>query len=207
MDKPSSRRDPSVPSISPSSGAPSRHSASHSSPTSPIVGPIPNAPYHLVEGCIISWRTSDGASPPAVPRDLNSGTATHYYEVPEAGSKPYQKFLEQVGTYVAQRVFGYTDGPYFMEGLPANYTLYCYHSQPESTGKPRTDLYLYGPEKKVFRSVNEFTMHAVWLMGGGPHNPRLCECIRCGPLNSQIKINKINGLPGQHDHNDHHHHK
>ncbi|CAE6464196.1 unnamed protein product [Rhizoctonia solani] len=209
-----SSRDPSILSISSgdptgvimisSSDASSRHSTPQL-PTAATLGPIPNAPFHLVNGNIISWATSDGTNPPVVPTDLYNGS----YDPVLPHDDRYQKYLEQVGTYVAKRVFGYTGTPYFMDGLPTGYSLYCHHSQPKSNDKPRTDLYLYGPKRigqktKMFRSPNEFTMHAVWLMGGGSNNPSLCKCIRCGTLNSQIDINNRYKLKGKR-HKKHHH--
>ncbi|CAE6458618.1 unnamed protein product [Rhizoctonia solani] len=214
IDRPSSRRDPSALSISSTeddatevieisstSSTSSRHSTTHSSSTP---SPHSNSPHNLVLGHIISWASSDGTN--TVPEDLHNGTHTRYYEKAQPGSRTYQKYLEQVGTHVAQTVFGYTDAPYFMEDLPTGYSLYGLHSKPESSGKSRVDYYLYGPKDKRFRSPNEFTMHAVWLMGGGPHNPELCKCINCGTMGSQILINRTYGLPGRQDPKDHHHH-
>ncbi|CAE6449920.1 unnamed protein product [Rhizoctonia solani] len=213
MDRPpSSRRDPSIISISSTEDdttefieISSTSGASNSHITSPTPAPTPNIPYHLVTGHMISWAYSDGVDRTPTPHRRSS---THSLEAVEPESKAYQKYLEQIGTYIAKTVFGYTDTPYFMVGLPAGYSLYSCQTQPQSTGKIRTDLYLYGPENiKQFRSPNEFTMHAVWLMGGGPHNPSLCQCIYCGPHSSQIEINRRFGLPGQHDARDHHHHQ
>ncbi|EUC63379.1 Clr2 domain protein, putative [Rhizoctonia solani AG-3 Rhs1AP] len=153
---------------------------------------------------MISWAYSDGAN---TTPSLHHRNPKCSLEEVEPESKAYQKYLEQIGTYIAKNVFGYTDTPYFMAGLPAGYSLYSRETQPQSTGRIRRDLYLYGPKNiEKFRSPNEFTMHAVWLMGGGPRNPCLCQCIRCGPHSSQIEINRCFGLPGQHDARDHHHH-
>ncbi|CUA68800.1 hypothetical protein RSOLAG22IIIB_03665 [Rhizoctonia solani] len=206
-----STRDPSVVSISSTEDSTTEvvEISSEGTPTShitlsPTPSPISNMPYHLVTGHTISWAYSDGVN--TLP-DLSNESSTHYHELVEPGSKSYQKYLEKVGTYVAKSVFGYTDAPYFMEDLPTGYSLYSCHTQPQSTGRPRKDLYLYGPENiKKFRSPNEFTMHAVWLMGGGPSNPSLCQCIHCSTHNSQIEINRRYGLPGRHDPRDHHHH-
>ncbi|CAE7200603.1 unnamed protein product [Rhizoctonia solani] len=208
---PSSRRYPSVVSISSNeddattvieiSSTSSRHS---SLPTTSLATPTPDAPYNLVTGNMISWTCTDGVN--TVP-NLHNNHATNYFEKVEPDDNAHQKYLEQIGTYIARAVFGYTDTPYFMAGLPGGYSLWRHHSQPKSTQKPREDVYLYGPKRiKKFRSPNEFTMHAVWLMGGGPSNPASCECKHCGTLDSQIQINKRFGLPGQHDIQDHHHH-
>ncbi|CEL62610.1 hypothetical protein RSOLAG1IB_04966 [Rhizoctonia solani AG-1 IB] len=157
---------------------------------------VPHYLQSLVTGHFISWATSDASHPPTRPQDLQHRTSTEYYEEVLEDSKALNNYLEQLGTYIAETVYGYTDGPYFMDGLPDGYKLYRHHSKPKTTKKPRTDLYLYGPKGKPFRSCNEFMMHGVWLMGGGPQNPELCKCKYCGTVDSQILINKVHRLPG-----------
>ncbi|CAE6495402.1 unnamed protein product [Rhizoctonia solani] len=92
----------------------------------------------LVKGHFISWAASDASNPPNQPQDLQHRTATNYYEEVLEDSKVMNNYLEQIGTYIAQTVYGYTDGPYFMDSLPDGYKLYRHHSQPENAKKPRS---------------------------------------------------------------------
>ncbi|KAH9479391.1 hypothetical protein JR316_0007981 [Psilocybe cubensis] len=70
------------------------------------------------------------------------------------------------------------EGPkYVLRDFPEGYRLFDHNKGPHKA--PRHDLYLFGPVKKRFRSVNEFIPHAIWLMGDGSDD---CECKYCGKV-------------------------
>ncbi|KAB5595869.1 hypothetical protein CTheo_633 [Ceratobasidium theobromae] len=176
-------------------------------------------PSHLVVGNTISWTTSDGSvSSPRQPPHVGpipvldgQGTSRHMEEI-LPGTERYQSWLAIVGTVVAREMLGTTknDGPYYMVDFPEGYSLYYrFTKYPQASGsKPRRDQYLWGAKNIVFRSPNEFTPHALWLMKGARADDP-CQCIYCTDRvkPSQIDINKEFKLPGIRSHRDKHHYK
>jgi len=80
--------------------------------------------------------------------------------------------------------YKYDKGPnYVLRDFPENYRLFDHNKGPVSG--PRHDVYLYGPLKKTFRSVNEFVPHAIWLMSDGSEP---CKCKYCGSVKAQRAI-------------------
>ncbi|KAF8809462.1 hypothetical protein BYT27DRAFT_7162823 [Phlegmacium glaucopus] len=77
------------------------------------------------------------------------------------------------------------EGPsYILRDFPVGYGFFDHNKGNEVD--PRHDLYLYGPVKKRFRSVNEFIPHAIWLMKDPAiHN---CACKYCSKNKSQREI-------------------
>ncbi|QRV74388.1 Transcription-silencing protein, cryptic loci regulator Clr2 [Ceratobasidium sp. AG-Ba] len=109
------------------------------------------------------------------------------------------KWRKIIGKCIAKKHFGYNtvETQYYMNGLPNGYTLYKHHKTTPGK-KKRSDTYLYGSRTEhVFRSPQEFLMHALWLMQGAM--PNMCKCKWCtgGHSRSQIAINARYNLPGQ----------
>ncbi|KAH8113959.1 hypothetical protein DFH11DRAFT_1544686 [Phellopilus nigrolimitatus] len=78
---------------------------------------------------------------------------------------------------------------YILTAFPRGYRLYTHRKGDKSN--PRQDSYLYGSTTcKVFRSPEEFVLHAKWLAYGQPRdhsNRTLCGCHYCsGTLRSEI---------------------
>ncbi|KAF8239404.1 hypothetical protein L208DRAFT_1237893 [Tricholoma matsutake] len=68
-------------------------------------------------------------------------------------------------------------GPnYVLKSWPDGYRLYDHHKGPADN--PRHDLYLFGPPKVRFRSINEFIPHVIWLLQD-PSKASPCQCKYC----------------------------
>ncbi|KAF8159463.1 hypothetical protein B0H34DRAFT_858265 [Crassisporium funariophilum] len=77
------------------------------------------------------------------------------------------------------------EGPsYVLKSFPDGYRLHDHHKGRYQD--PRHDLYLYGPVKKRFRSINEFIPHAIWLMKDPTQHS--CRCKYCSGQKYQKEI-------------------
>jgi len=85
----------------------------------------------------------------------------------------------------------------FLNDFPPGYKLF------KHTKDGRIDNYLFGSKHvNVFRSPQEFFLHAWWLMAGADMNSDgspVCMCKYCGPNRHQGDIDREYQLPGHRD--------
>ncbi|TFK29704.1 hypothetical protein FA15DRAFT_752501 [Coprinopsis marcescibilis] len=67
---------------------------------------------------------------------------------------------------------------WILRDWPTNYRIYDHNKGPDK-GNIRHDIYLYGPQSKRFRSINEFIPHAIWLLRDETMDSRNCACKYC----------------------------
>ncbi|KAK9765494.1 hypothetical protein K7432_006133 [Basidiobolus ranarum] len=108
------------------------------------------------------------------------------------GSSWLKKLNQAVWPYLVpeiEQVFPELTKIILFEDFPKNYGLYLHITQKKeqlNTNKFRTDAYLFGhPQKKKFRSPNEFLPHFLWLLAGGTESGSECFCQYCNSKNSR----------------------
>ncbi|KAI0030136.1 hypothetical protein K488DRAFT_72411 [Vararia minispora EC-137] len=131
----------------------------------------------------------------AHPDDVYVDPRTHIaresrlYPVPRE-DKGSQTWRLTIGSYIGTIMFGHENtrgqSRWFLHDFPEHYELFGREKEPVKDGKPyRKDRYLHGCPSTVataFRSPNEFTRHAMWLMDGMPRDEyghSRCLCIYC----------------------------
>ncbi|PPQ96276.1 hypothetical protein CVT26_005663 [Gymnopilus dilepis] len=128
------------------------------------------------DGTVTTW-------PGNTTRVVDHEGCVNYYDPLGLNHGQHIRWRILIGEAVALE-HGYPKGKnYVLKDFPANYRLFD-HNKGAATG-PRHDLYLYGPIKKKFRSVNEFIPHAIWLFSDGSQP---CKCKYCGSVKMQREI-------------------
>ncbi|KAF8906276.1 hypothetical protein CPB84DRAFT_1675815 [Gymnopilus junonius] len=134
----------------------------------------------------IDFPKTDGTQttwPPNTTRVVDHEGCVNYYDPLANHHGQHIRWRVLVAEALALE-YKYPKGPnYVLRDFPKNYRLFDHNKGP-AVG-PRHDLYLYGPLKKKFRSINEFVPHAIWLMSDGLEP---CKCKYCGSVKAQREI-------------------
>ncbi|PPQ91873.1 hypothetical protein CVT25_000748 [Psilocybe cyanescens] len=118
-----------------------------------------------------------GTWPPNTTRIVDHEGQVNYYEHVPLEHAQSIRWRMAIGDAVGLKLNLPVGPKYVFRDFPDGYRLYDHNKGPQKA--PRHDLYLFGPIKKRFRSVNEFIPHAVWLMGNSSED---CECKYCGKV-------------------------
>ncbi|KDR80717.1 hypothetical protein GALMADRAFT_241134 [Galerina marginata CBS 339.88] len=119
------------------------------------------------DGSVSTW-------PPNTTRVVDHEGHVNYYESLQLEHAQAIRWRVLVGEAAALKM-KLPPGPnYVLRNFPDGYRLYDHNKGPSHA--PRHDLYLFGPLKKRFRSINEFIPHAIWLLGNSSDD---CECKYC----------------------------
>ncbi|KAF9477581.1 hypothetical protein BDN70DRAFT_880969 [Pholiota conissans] len=131
--------------------------------------------FSITNPSYIDFPRTDGSPstwPPNTARIVDSDGHVNFYAPVDLDQFQNKKWRANAADAVSMKL-KMPDGPnYVFRNFPDGYRLYDHHKGPADS--PRHDLYLFGPQKKRFRSINEFIPHAIWLMGS-PSEDCLCK--------------------------------
>ncbi|TFK54214.1 hypothetical protein OE88DRAFT_1165488 [Heliocybe sulcata] len=165
--------------------------------------PAPSRYYDVVQHgtsniALIDLRNSDGdvsRRPQRTRRVVDEDGNVDYLE--EAGKEVEKHWRKVIGGFLAKTVladqgWNLKHDNCLLKQLPEGYELYIHRKGDKDV--PRTDVYLYGG-RHVFRSPDEFCLHARWLALGSPTkrftNKPDCPCKYCHGQLSQTELNKM----------------
>ncbi|KZT26733.1 hypothetical protein NEOLEDRAFT_1177321 [Neolentinus lepideus HHB14362 ss-1] len=168
--------------------------------------PAPSRYYDVIQSGIsnitlIDLRNSDGDAlrrPQRTARAVDEDGNVNYLE--EAREEIEKHWRKVIGGFLAKSVltdqgWNVEHGKCILKRLPSGYKLYTHKKGDKDV--PRMDAYLYGGPQ-VFRSPDEFCLHARWLALGSPtrhnNNKPECPCKYCDGRYGQNELNKRWGI-------------
>ncbi|KAF7365507.1 Actin-related protein 8 [Mycena venus] len=129
----------------------------------------------------IEFPRSDGDStlwPTATKKEVDADGCVNFMKPVGLNESVSNKWRVDVADAISSELKLPGGKNYVLKDFPAGYRLFNHHKGKADS--PRHDIYLYGFKGKScrFRSVREFTPHAVWLFGDGSTPCRCKFCIK-----------------------------